>query len=82
MSKDTTETAETQTPEQAVEAVLSSVDLDKVTPEQVFDDILQQTKMHAMRLMIAVALLEKLAAKDKGSEAENPDLQVVDSPSE
>lgn len=78
-------------PEQTIESVLSQVDLEKVTADEVFQDIFQTTKAHAFRLMIGVALLEKLAAK-KAAEAsestapapektETPDLQVVDSES-
>jgi hypothetical protein len=76
-------------PEQTIESVLSQVDMEKVTADEIFQDIFQTTKAHAFRLMIGVALLEKLAAK-KAAEAsestapapeqtETPDLQVVDS---
>jgi hypothetical protein len=77
-----------QTPEQLVQSVLGQINMDEVTPEAVFQDILLQTKLHSMRLMVAVALLEKLTTKDAAEqpdeqaqqpseETANPDLQVV-----
>jgi 4-hydroxy-3-methylbut-2-en-1-yl diphosphate synthase IspG/GcpE len=88
MSKENQTEEKPQTLEQLVESALQQIELDEVTPEAVFEDILVQTKMHFMRLMVAVAILEKLAAKkapeqpdeqaQKASEENaNPDLQVV-----
>lgn len=81
--------ANAASPEQTIESVLSQVDLEKVTADEVFQDIFQTTKAHAFRLMIGVALLEKLAAKKAAETSEStatapeqtatPDLQVVDS---
>ena len=88
MSKENQTEEKPQTLEQLVESALQQIELDEVTPEAVFEDILVQTKMHFMRLMVAVAIFEKLAAKkapeqpdeqaQKASEENaNPDLQVV-----
>jgi len=85
MSEETNQPeANATSPEQTIESVINQIDLEKVTEAEVFQDILHQTKMHSMRLMIAVALLEKLAAKNAETapeKTETPDLQVVDSES-
>ena len=88
MSEENQTNEQPKTPEELVQSVLGQINMDEVTPEAVFEDILLQTKLHSMRLMVAVALLEKLTAKDtaeqpdeqaqKASEENaNPDLQVV-----
>jgi hypothetical protein len=85
MSEENQTNEQAQTPEQLVEGVLKQIELDKVTPEAVFQDIILQTKLHSMRLMVAVALLEKLASRnaeqpEQASEESpaTPDLQVVE----
>jgi hypothetical protein len=90
MSEENQTNEQAQTPEQLVEGVLKQIEIDKFTPEAVFQDIILQTKLHSMRLMVAVALLERLASKqsaeptseqpEQASEESpaTPDLQVVE----
>jgi hypothetical protein len=88
MSEENQTNEQPQTPDQLVQAVLGQINMDEVTPEAVFQDILLQTKLHSMRLMVAVALLEKINAKGAAEQPDeqaqqaseenaNPDLQVV-----
>jgi hypothetical protein len=88
MSEENQTNEQPKTPDELVQSVLSQINMDEVTPEAVFQDILLQTKLHSMRLMVAVALLEKLTTKDAAEqpdeqaqqpseETANPDLQVV-----
>lgn len=66
MNKDTTET--TATPEEeiknSVEAVLAGIDLNKITKDDVFHDLMHNSKLFAFRLMTASALLEQLHLRD------------------
>lgn len=85
MSEENKTTEPQQTPEQSLEAALSKVDLEKVTTAEIFQDIVHQTKVHSMRMMVAVALLEKKIASEaqatqqkETEEPKNPDLQVVE----
>jgi hypothetical protein len=73
MSEENQTNEQAQTPEQLVEGVLKQIEIDKVTPEAVFQDIILQTKLHSMRLMVAVALLEKLASRNAEQPSEQPE---------
>ena len=74
----------------AVDQVLSKIDFDKVSRDDVFSDIMQNSRIFAFRLMVGAAVLEQLIlrerAKDDGAESqpnaeepsqEQPDLTVV-----
>lgn len=80
MSEENQTNEQAQTPEQLVESVLKKIKLDEVTPEAVFQDIILQTKLHSMRLMVAVALLEKLAAQNAEQSSEQPEQASEESP--
>ena len=85
MSEENKTTETQQTPEQSFEDALSKVDLEKLTTAEIFQDIVQQTKVHSMRMMVAVALLERKIASEtqatqqkETDEPKTPDLQVVE----
>jgi len=80
MSEENQTNEQAQTPEQLVEGVLKQIEIDKVTPEAVFQDIILQTKLHSMRLMVAVALLEKLASRNAEPMSEQPEQASEESP--
>lgn len=80
MSEENQTNEQAQTPEQLVEGVLKQIEIDKVTPEAVFQDIILQTKLHSMRLMVAVALLEKLASRNAEPTSEQPEQASEESP--
>jgi hypothetical protein len=80
MSEENQTNEQAQTPEQLVEGVLKQIEIDKVTPEAVFQDIILQTKLHSMRLMVAVALLEKLASRNAEQPSEQPEQASEESP--
>ena len=62
------------TPEQevqnAVASILNNVDLDKVTKDDVFHDLMHNAKLFSFRLMVASALLEQLHLRQVAASAE------------
>jgi len=46
-----------------VQQVIQSVDLSKMTKDDIFVDMIHQSKLYAFRLMVGAALLEKLIIK-------------------
>ena len=48
----------------SVEAVLAGIDFDKITKDDVFHDLMHNTKLFSFRLMVASALLEQLHLRD------------------
>jgi hypothetical protein len=48
----------------SVESVLAGVDMDKITKDDVFHDLMHNAKLFSFRLMVASALLEQLHLKD------------------
>jgi hypothetical protein len=65
-------------PENPVESILSQIDINKVTKEDVFNDIMQHSKAFGFRLIIGAALLEKLALLDKPQQEEDSDQNETD----
>jgi hypothetical protein len=62
--------AETPAPEEnPVEQAIKGIDLNTITKDDVFTDIINQSKLFAFRLMVGAALLEQLIIKSR-SEAE------------
>lgn len=85
MSEETQTTDTQQQAEKSLEEALSKIDLAKVTTAEIFQDIIHQTKLHSMRMMVAVALLEKkiaseseAAEQNEKQEPANPELTVVE----
>lgn len=48
----------------SVEAVLAGIDFEKITKNDVFHDLMHNTKLFSFRLMVASALLEQLHLRD------------------
>jgi hypothetical protein len=59
-----------QTEEDPVQAVIKGVDLNTLTKDDVFTDIIHQSKLFAFRLMVGAALLEQLIVKNHKEEEE------------
>lgn len=66
--KNTVDNEAPGTPEEeiknSVEQVLAGIDLNKITPNDVFHDLMHNSKLFSFRLMVASALLEQLHLKD------------------
>jgi hypothetical protein len=56
--------------EDPVQAVIKGVDLNTLTKDDVFTDIIHQSKLFAFRLMVGAALLEQLIVKNHKEEEE------------
>ena len=54
-----------------IENMIANVDLEKVTKDDVFTDIIQASKLFAFRLMVGAALLERLIVKGKDNESQD-----------
>jgi len=48
----------------SVEAVLAGIDFEKISKDDVFHDLMHNTKLFSFRLMVASALLEQLHLRD------------------
>ena len=59
----------------SVEAVLAGIDFEKISKDDVFHDLMHNTKLFSFRLMVASALLEQLHLRDTlgNKQAESPD---------
>ena len=59
----------------SVEAVLAGIDFEKITKDDVFHDLMHNTKLFSFRLMVASALLEQLHLRETlgTKQAEAPD---------
>ena len=57
--------------EDPVYEAIKGIDLDKITKDDIFVDIIHQSKLHAFRLMVGAALLEQLIIKGKNEAAAN-----------
>ena len=55
--------------EDPVQAAIKGIDLDKMTKDDIFVDIIHQSKLHAFRLMVGAALLEQLIIKGRNEAA-------------
>jgi len=60
----------TQEAREAVDAILSKIDYDKISKNDVFHDIMHQSKLFAFRLMVGAALLEQLIMREAVKEAQ------------
>jgi hypothetical protein len=54
--------------EDPVQAVIRGVDLNTISKDDVFSDIIHQSKLFAFRLMVGAALLEQLIVKGQQEE--------------
>lgn len=79
MNKENTDKNEMPgTPEEEVQnsiaAVLAGIDFEKITKDDVFHDLMHNTKLFSFRLMVASALLEQLHLRQTlGKPEEAPD---------
>lgn len=55
----------------SVEQVLAGVDMDKITKDDVFHDLMHNAKLFSFRLMVASALLEQLHIKESVAGTDN-----------
>ena len=78
MNKDT-ENDKPGTPEEeianSIDAVLAKIDFDKITKDDVFHDLMHNSKLFSFRLMVASALLEQLHIRDLAKSGEKQDEQ-------
>lgn len=56
----------------SVESVLAGIDFEKISKDDVFHDLMHNTKLFSFRLMVASALLEQLHLRDVVKGGENP----------
>lgn len=57
---------------QVINQILSNIDFDKVSKDDVVADIMQNSRLFAIRLMVGAAVLEQILAREKAkSEGEN-----------
>jgi hypothetical protein len=54
----------------SIDAVLAKVDFDKITKDDVFHDLMHNSKLFSFRLMVASALLEQLHIRDLAKSGE------------
>lgn len=57
----------------SIDAVLSKIDFDKITKDDVFHDLMHNAKLFSFRLMVASSLLEQLHIRDLAKSGEKPD---------
>ena len=93
MSKEQTQPEKNEQPQQetvngdspnAVDQVLSKIDFDKVSKDDVFSDIMHNSRIFAFRLMVGAAVLEQLILRER-AKAAGEELQpneVVNPPEE
>lgn len=58
----------------AVDQVLSKIDFDKISKDDVFSDIMQNSRIFAFRLMVGAAVLEQLILRER-AKADGAELQ-------
>jgi hypothetical protein len=66
---------------QVINQILSNIDFDKVTKDDVVSDIMQNSRLFAIRLMVGAAVLEQIIVREK-AKADGEDAQPSDSPEE
>ena len=68
----------------AVDQVLSKIDFDKISKDDVFSDLMQNSRIFAFRLMVGAAVLEQLILREraKAAGAELQPNEVVNPPAE
>ena len=59
----------------SIDAVLAKIDFDKITKDDVFHDLMHNSKLFSFRLMVASALLEQLHIRDLAKSGEKQDEQ-------
>lgn len=59
----------------SIDAVLAKIDFDKITKDDVFHDLMHNSKLFSFRLMVASALLEQLHIRDIAKSGEKQDEQ-------
>ena len=75
MSEDTsTQNAAQQAIDDPVAAAIAGIDLSKINRDDVFVDLIHNSKVFAFRLMVAASLLEQLMKRD-GAQPEQPSEQ-------
>ena len=79
MSDDTsTQKATQQAMDDPVAAAISGIDLSKISRDDVFVDLIHNSKVFAFRLMVAASLLEQVMKRD-GVQPEQPSEQPSES---
>jgi hypothetical protein len=66
---------------QVINQILSNIDFDKVTKDDVVSDIMQNSRLFAIRLMVGAAVLEQIIVREKAKD-DGEDAQPSDSPEE
>ncbi len=61
----------------SIDAVLAKIDFDKITKDDVFHDLMHNSKLFSFRLMVASALLEQLHIRDLAKSGETTPDNVV-----
>ena len=59
----------------SIDAVLAKIDFDKITKDDVFHDLMHNSKLVRFRLLVASALLEQLHIRDIAKSGEKQDEQ-------
>lgn len=59
----------------SIDAVLSKIDFEKISKDDVFHDLMHNSKLFSFRLMVASALLEQLHIRDLAKSGEKQDEQ-------
>lgn len=70
-STQTEKTAAQQAMDDPVAAAIAGIDLSKISRDDVFVDLIHNSKVFAFRLMVAASLLEQLMKRD-GVQPEQP----------
>ena len=61
----------------AIEDVLKGIDIDALSKDDVFTDVIHNAKLFAFRLMVSAGLLERIILKSREKEAGNEPQQPV-----
>lgn len=61
----------------SIDAVLSKIDFDKITKDDVFHDLMHNAKLFSFRLMVASSLLEQLHIRDLAKSGEKKPDNIV-----
>lgn len=59
----------------SIDAVLAKIDFEKISKDDVFHDLMHNSKLFSFRLMVASALLEQLHIRDLAKSGEKQDEQ-------
>jgi hypothetical protein len=61
----------------SIDAVLAKIDFEKISKDDVFHDLMHNSKLFSFRLMVASALLEQLHIRDLAKSGETTPDNVV-----